>query len=54
MAEQGGLVLSGGVDEGSTAGGARSGTAGQGLLGEPPHGAPAGESDAAGPVRAAS
>ena len=53
MSEQGGLVPSEGVDEGSaaqTAEGLEERTGDGDVLGEPPRGAPADEAQAAGPV----
>lgn len=53
MSEQGGLVPSEGVDEASadsTGEGPGSGARGADVLGEPPHGAPADETQVAGPV----
>ncbi len=53
MSEQHGLVSPEGVDEGSAASTVeerRPTTSQQDLVGEAPHGAPEGESDAAGPV----
>ncbi len=56
MSEQGGLVPSEGVDEGSAASTAEEGPdrADDSVLGEPPRGAPADEAQAAAPVDAES